>query len=241
LHISKTTTIPWLRVLAEGAVIVLSILLAFGIDAWWEGRAELGQTREHLAAVRLELFENARLLDEQAVSCERSRAANEGLFSLMGPNPEPVPPDSLVSLVAEALFPGVGNRLSTTAIDAMIAEGQFAAIQSADLRLGLGDWLSSEVNQRSQQRDNTRAQLRETQAYVETIMPYGLVRARWSSLSDLPESRFRLDVDRVLGDATLEGSLSQLALWRQSICNSDSRRQEKLKTLLVLLDAELAE
>ena len=32
--------IPWLRVFAEGAVIVVSILLAFGIDAWWEGRQE---------------------------------------------------------------------------------------------------------------------------------------------------------------------------------------------------------
>jgi hypothetical protein len=32
--------IPWLRVLIEGVVIVGSILLAFGIDAWWEGRQE---------------------------------------------------------------------------------------------------------------------------------------------------------------------------------------------------------
>jgi hypothetical protein len=31
-------SLPWLRVLIEGVVIVDSILLAFGIDAWWEGR-----------------------------------------------------------------------------------------------------------------------------------------------------------------------------------------------------------
>jgi hypothetical protein len=30
------SSIPWLRVLLEGVVIVGSILLAFGIDAWWE-------------------------------------------------------------------------------------------------------------------------------------------------------------------------------------------------------------
>ena len=29
--------IPWLRVRVEGVVIVGSILLAFGIDAWWDG------------------------------------------------------------------------------------------------------------------------------------------------------------------------------------------------------------
>lgn len=32
--------VPWLRVLIEGVVIVGSILLGFGIDAWWEGRQE---------------------------------------------------------------------------------------------------------------------------------------------------------------------------------------------------------
>ena len=32
--------IPWLRVFVEGVVIVSSILLAFGIDAWWEGRQQ---------------------------------------------------------------------------------------------------------------------------------------------------------------------------------------------------------
>ena len=30
--------IPRLRVCVEGAVIVGSILLAFGIDAWWDGK-----------------------------------------------------------------------------------------------------------------------------------------------------------------------------------------------------------
>ena len=30
--------VPWLRVFVEGVVIVLSILLAFGIEAWWADR-----------------------------------------------------------------------------------------------------------------------------------------------------------------------------------------------------------
>ena len=32
--------IPWLRVFVEGVVIVGSILLAFGLQAWWDGRAD---------------------------------------------------------------------------------------------------------------------------------------------------------------------------------------------------------
>ena len=29
--------IPWLRVFVEGVVIIGSILLAFGLQAWWDG------------------------------------------------------------------------------------------------------------------------------------------------------------------------------------------------------------
>jgi len=223
----------------DGIVIVVSILLAFGIDAWWDRRAALGQTREHLQAVRFEVVENIGLLDEQAERCEENRAATKGLLSLIGPDPEPVPPDSLVSLMAGALSAGIANRVSTTALAAMIAEGQFAAIRSGQLRRGLADWLSA-VDQRIQQRENARVQLRQTVAYVQTVMPYGLVAARYANAQLPQESRFRLDVGRVLRDATLEGSLSQLSLWRNAICNYDSERREQLEALLPLLDAELA-
>ena len=46
---STTKQVPWLRVFAEGVVIVGSILLAFGIEAAWEGR-EQSQRREALLA-----------------------------------------------------------------------------------------------------------------------------------------------------------------------------------------------
>jgi hypothetical protein len=32
--------IHWPRIIAEGTVIVVSILLAFWIDAWWQGQVE---------------------------------------------------------------------------------------------------------------------------------------------------------------------------------------------------------
>ena len=37
---STIRDIPWLRICAEGGAIVVSILLAFAIDAWWEARGE---------------------------------------------------------------------------------------------------------------------------------------------------------------------------------------------------------
>ena len=35
-----TKQVPWVRIVAEGIAIVISILLAFAIQAWWEGQGE---------------------------------------------------------------------------------------------------------------------------------------------------------------------------------------------------------
>lgn len=44
-------TIPWKRISVESIAIVASILLAFGIDAWWDERLE--QSQEQLLLTRL--------------------------------------------------------------------------------------------------------------------------------------------------------------------------------------------
>ena len=48
---SKTPQRPRLRVLTEGFVIVASILLAFGIDAWWDGRQERAEEQRLLVSL----------------------------------------------------------------------------------------------------------------------------------------------------------------------------------------------
>ena len=47
--------IPWLRVFVEGVVIVGSILLAFGIDAAWEGRQERALELEYAERLKADL------------------------------------------------------------------------------------------------------------------------------------------------------------------------------------------
>jgi hypothetical protein len=235
-----TGTIPWSRVVLEGVVIVFSILLAFGIDAWWDDRANREETREGLEAIRIELLENLDRLEEHAQFCMQVRVATDALLSLMGPSPEVVSSDSVLGLVAGALDGGIGNRLSTTALDAMIAEGQFASIESAELRRSLGSWLSSAVDQRIQQRDNARVQLRETRAYAQTVMPFALVAGGYERVATPHQSRFLMNVVQVLSDPRLEGAVSQLGVSRESICRYDSARREEAERLISEIDAELA-
>lgn len=55
-------TIPWLRIFGEGIVIVVSILLAFGIEAWWQGRHERSDERQVLESLQQDFQENRVLL-----------------------------------------------------------------------------------------------------------------------------------------------------------------------------------
>ena len=50
--------IPWARVLAEGTAIVVSILLAFGIQAGWERRQEGDDASRALEALRQDFTAN---------------------------------------------------------------------------------------------------------------------------------------------------------------------------------------
>ena len=55
--------IPWLRVSGEAVVIVASILLAFGLQAWWERRSDRQTERTVLSELHTSLSEDLELLE----------------------------------------------------------------------------------------------------------------------------------------------------------------------------------
>ena len=54
---ANTYNIPWKRLLAEGTAIVLSILLAFSIQAWWDERQDHVEESAILTSLLPELTE----------------------------------------------------------------------------------------------------------------------------------------------------------------------------------------
>lgn len=57
--------LPWARILAEGLAIVVSILLAFGIQAWWEEKQERSKETELLSRLHAEFTANLARIDER--------------------------------------------------------------------------------------------------------------------------------------------------------------------------------
>ena len=60
----RLADIPWARVSVEGLVIVISILLAFGIDAWWEERRTRHDEKVYLDSLSSALIIQQSKIDE---------------------------------------------------------------------------------------------------------------------------------------------------------------------------------
>jgi hypothetical protein len=73
---TKFADIPWLRFCAEGVAIVVSILLAFAIEAWWQRRADTDQEHAFLTAL-IEDIHSTRL------EFERIQSHHQLLFSAL--------------------------------------------------------------------------------------------------------------------------------------------------------------
>jgi len=75
--------IPWLRVFVEGVVIVGSILLAFGLQAWWDGRADRQTELNILGEMHTALSSDLELLELRLDRYRRIESRTEVLLSYL--------------------------------------------------------------------------------------------------------------------------------------------------------------
>ena len=126
-----------LRLVLEGAVILVSILAAFFLEGWRNDR-ELGQeVRLELVSVGKELERNRNIVLAELGAIDRIIAGSEGVLAQL----EADPGTSLVS-VADSLawlaaMWGPTLDPSLGAVQALISSGRLAQIEDSELRLGL--------------------------------------------------------------------------------------------------------
>jgi hypothetical protein len=134
-----TRQIPWLRVFLEGVVIVGSILLAFGLQAWWEGRQERGRVEANLANIAAEIAGNR---DEIAGAIARNRYTREIILGVLlreAPELAALPADSLTAFV-EAIRPPRTYDAGGAALESLLSGGDLALVDDAELSEALVRW-----------------------------------------------------------------------------------------------------
>ena len=116
--------------LAELIVVLMGVLIALGVDSWWQGRAERGRELAYLRSINADL----------AVTVESLQSAIEGdsanfnrldsaLVFLVGQ--EDVPVQELSRLTATTIVP---FKLNTGTLNALVGTGDIGLVQSETLR-----------------------------------------------------------------------------------------------------------
>jgi hypothetical protein len=131
--------IPWLRISLEGVLIVTSILLAFGIDAWWADQQEQKEAvrlveslHEDFTATRSSLAETIRIQEETVDRLTRlDRMSALDLARL--------PSDSVDGFTFAVVAPWTFDAQSGT-LEALVASGRLGVLGVEGLPSALLEW-----------------------------------------------------------------------------------------------------
>lgn len=125
--------------LAESFLIVVSILIAFWIDASWEERQERRHERRVLEALRTEFETNATKLPSYIVSHQQVAEITEAILKGLDRDT-----DQAGVRVADHELAWILSHVSTDpqrgALDAILQSGELRFIQSRELRERLAGW-----------------------------------------------------------------------------------------------------
>jgi len=139
--------VPWARIFAEGVAIVVSILLAFWIQAWWEGR----QHREDEIVILDNLLEELRQIKANISDIRDYQVAiRASAYSLAVLAEQPVADindEEVDELLSDLTWVSSPNNFSAPVLTGMIERGDDRLISNRSLRARLAllpakfDWI----------------------------------------------------------------------------------------------------
>jgi len=136
-----TNQIQWQRISAEAAAIVVSILLAFSIQAWWDDRNEVKLEQRLLSVLLVEFEQNGELLRQAREEYERRYLAALGILELIDGVPAEIDEKKFRRLV-RSMITRQTFHLESGAHDGLLASGELSLIRDEILRNRLAAWPS---------------------------------------------------------------------------------------------------
>jgi hypothetical protein len=159
--------------LAEATVIVLSILLAFGLEAWWSSLQEADRLRLELDAVREEMRANRHHLSDWLLVHARARSSIDFILKASenrSADRSVTLPDSIL---AGAHLVATTNP-SSGAVQLLINSGGMARVRSLELRLALAGWEDAKIDVAEDEVRTYSLQLEDLSLLMRNIWPVGL-------------------------------------------------------------------
>jgi len=246
----RTQNIQWGRLLAEGAAILVSILLAFWIDAWWQTSQERERELVVLQALLDDLIAIRQRVDNQREYNEAMLAATTSLLqaSVSGRDLEQEDTDALLR---DVVWYNAPSTWYSATMDLLVSAGDLAALSNAELVTALAS-LHDRLGSASD-----RSGIDEV-FYRETLIPFMQKRASlpqilsgiehapgmpdWSY--DFPELEIatRRDHRDLLRDSEFQGLLAaKIDIVHDILQYSLGNLDDDLDEVILMLQSELGE
>ncbi len=223
-------SIPWVKVLSEGAVIVAGILIALAVDSWWDGRVERRDEQDALGELQAEFQDNAAQLDSVLWHHATGQRATEVLLSFSRGQVE-LSADSVRQLIWELDNPWTYNPKSG-ALDALIASGRLGIIRDRALRTQLAGWEGLLEDYREEEVHSRQYAMGPQYEYFSSVLNWGTVYRVGSEHA--PASLLSL-----AGDSGLESVAAYRASFLDGVLTEAQYVAEALATIQGLLSANL--
>jgi len=185
-----TRSIPWPRIFAEGFAIVVSILLAFGIQAWWEGRQERGDELRILEGLGADFRANREELNRVTGLHEDFQSRLVALQRLPTSELELVPDEEMDSFSRAMQGTPTFDPQDAT-LDAALASGDLGTIRDPHLRDLLAQWKAQVEDLEEEAADFREVSARARDRIGELGGPW-VFKAEGHSLSTGPQSESAL-------------------------------------------------
>jgi len=217
-------------------VIVGSILLAFGIDAWWEGRQERAEETRALESLVSELQENLGVVD-QAMQRHDSIVDAAALLARMSKG-EVSPPANGAEMLR--IFRFSLSRMQSTnfpsgSLTALLASGEIGLIRNSEIRSRVAAWPSVVEEVLEDEQMSLRASEQVYLPFIAAHVPsYYLVGAGVAE-----QQQAAAEISETLGSDQLEGLLGQRIIRHENVLGDFGRMRTTLSELIKLIGEEL--
>ncbi len=172
---ASTNNIQWKRLSAEGAAIVVSILLAFSIEAWWDNYQDRSEEQGILQNLKSEFEQNLAFIETEL---SYRNAVIESILKIFDASvaQNPVEPKQLDELIGHMTW-WSNIEYSRGAIDGLLQSGRLSLIENEELRRVL-------ASMPSRYDSTTRAELNDHDTTVNVVIPYLNTHASLSQIAN---------------------------------------------------------
>jgi len=134
--------VPWKRITAEGAAIVVSILIAFWIDAWWQERSERMALIEYLVHFENEVIANDELIDAHLGEIAGDLVALHRVLLVISDADQQALPESFKVDLGNALYVR-SPTVSMNAYDDLANSGNVRFLSNTQLKKVINEYKNS--------------------------------------------------------------------------------------------------